>query len=200
MNFNDFGNALVTLFVLMVVNNWFLIADMFANITGVTFAQFYFIAFYLLSVVLVLNIVVAFAIDMYCSMEELYNERSKTRAQKEEDGKRRFHSSSRSASSEFIESLDERDRSLDFQMNRRTSTEAFRATEMMFSGYEELKEPLAPSSNSSDHPLDVRRSRRAGTEYTSSGSKKFKHVLVAFRKDSSADVPEQEDAGNQESI
>ena len=34
MNFNDFGSAMVTLFVLMVVNNWFLISNMFANITN----------------------------------------------------------------------------------------------------------------------------------------------------------------------
>lgn len=64
-NFNDLGNGFITLFALMVVNNWQDVSQVFVDITGTQWTLFYFIAFYYLSVVIGLNIVVAFAIDMF---------------------------------------------------------------------------------------------------------------------------------------
>jgi two pore calcium channel protein len=66
MNFNDFGSGLVTLFQLLVVNNWFVTADMFATVTN-KYARVYFAVFYMLVVLIVMNLIVAFILDMFIS-------------------------------------------------------------------------------------------------------------------------------------
>jgi hypothetical protein len=70
MNFNDLGSSIVTLFALMVVNNWFMIVKI--NVQDKIYARWFFILFYFSSVVVMLNIVVAFVIDMYGSVENLH--------------------------------------------------------------------------------------------------------------------------------
>ena len=75
MNFNDNINSFVTLFTLMVVNNWFVIVDMFENVKGTIWVRLYFITFYFFSVLVVLNILVAFAIDMYSSIESVNSQK-----------------------------------------------------------------------------------------------------------------------------
>lgn len=86
MNFNDFLSSLMTLFALMVVNNWMIIADMFVQLKdGNTYYRFYFALFYYFSVIIGINIVIAFAIDMYSSVERLDEERRKTLEQLEKD-------------------------------------------------------------------------------------------------------------------
>lgn len=70
-NFNDLGNGFVTLFSLMVVNNWQFVSQVFVDITGTTATRFFFVAFYYICVVIGLNIVVAFAIDMFSAISRL---------------------------------------------------------------------------------------------------------------------------------
>jgi two pore calcium channel protein len=70
MNFNDFGAGIITLFPLMVVNNWFVIVQVYVDITGTRVTRLFFIAFWFFSVMIFLNIVVAFALDIYSSVEE----------------------------------------------------------------------------------------------------------------------------------
>jgi hypothetical protein len=77
MNFNDLSNSFVTLFTLMIINNWFVIVQMFEVVTGTIWARLFFVAFYFLSVIVVLNIVVAFAIDMYSSVDTLFKHKTK---------------------------------------------------------------------------------------------------------------------------
>lgn len=78
-NFNDLISSLVTLFTLMVVNNWMVQVQMYVDVTGGnTYVRFYFGIFYYFSVVIGINILVAFAIDMYSSVERLDYERMKT--------------------------------------------------------------------------------------------------------------------------
>lgn len=60
----------------MVVNNWFVIVDIYVVISGTGWTRFYFILFYFLSVIVLLNIMVAFTIDMYSSVESLYNQKT----------------------------------------------------------------------------------------------------------------------------
>ena len=84
-SFNDMISALVTLFSIMVVNNWFIIVDMYVAQKGndAVFAilyRSYFYIFYYLSVLIALNILVAYTIDMYASVERLDEEREKTLA------------------------------------------------------------------------------------------------------------------------
>lgn len=73
MNFNDLGSSLITLFALMVVNNWFMIVQVHTNMQGHSFGRWFFILFYFSSVVVMLNIVVAFVIDTYSSVESLHS-------------------------------------------------------------------------------------------------------------------------------
>jgi len=63
-NFNDFGSGVVTLFELAVVNNWNVIAYMHIQVTS-PWSSVYFISFFLVSVMVALNLVVAFIIDMF---------------------------------------------------------------------------------------------------------------------------------------
>lgn len=61
--------SLVTLFTLMIVNNWFTIAQMFIDVkNGEEIYKIYFLLFYYFGVIIGLNIVVAFAIDMYSAV------------------------------------------------------------------------------------------------------------------------------------
>jgi len=64
MNMNDLVSSMVTLFALMVVNNWFVIAETFTIVTNNNY-WFYFIAFYIVAANLMITIIVAFVLDMY---------------------------------------------------------------------------------------------------------------------------------------
>lgn len=64
INFNDFASGLVTLFALEVVNNWQVIVSGFVGVTTAWHHAF-FIAFYLVGVIVMLNVVIAFVIDSY---------------------------------------------------------------------------------------------------------------------------------------
>ena len=70
---------MVTLFTLMVVNNWMVQVQMYVDIMGGnTYYRWYFCLFYYFSVIIGINIVVAFAIDMYSSVERLDQDRMDT--------------------------------------------------------------------------------------------------------------------------
>ena len=75
MNFNDLVSSMITLFCLMIVNNWMIITDMYAVTMGSNYYKIYFAIFYYFSVIVGINIAVAFAIDMYSSVERLDHER-----------------------------------------------------------------------------------------------------------------------------
>ena len=55
VNFNNMANAFVTLFTLMVVNQWHVIAQGFVLVTS-KWARIYFFTFHMVVVILVLNI------------------------------------------------------------------------------------------------------------------------------------------------
>lgn len=81
MNFNDLLSSLMTLFALLIVNNWYVIVELFVDFKGGnTLYQFYFLLFYYFGVILALNILVAFAIDMYSVVERLDAQRVKNEA------------------------------------------------------------------------------------------------------------------------
>jgi len=70
-NFNDFGSAFVTLFVILVQNNWHLVTLIYTTLNGSLLVYLFFISFYVLAVIAILNIVLAFIIDIYVSVEEI---------------------------------------------------------------------------------------------------------------------------------
>lgn len=82
VNFNDLFSSYVTLFTLMVVNNWMIQVSQYTFVTdGIyskTWVRLYFIAFYYFSVIIGINLVIAFILDMYTSTERLEEERLKT--------------------------------------------------------------------------------------------------------------------------
>ena len=81
MNFNDYASALVTLFSQMVVNNWFITVDMYTDIKGpgnVWWVRIFFISFWIVIVLIQLNIVIAVILEIYSSVtEEVYEHKRK---------------------------------------------------------------------------------------------------------------------------
>lgn len=78
INFNDLISSFVTLFILVVVNNWFVIVQMCVDIMGGNvYVRLYFIIFYYFGVLIGLNIVIAFAIDMYSAVVRLDEQKEK---------------------------------------------------------------------------------------------------------------------------
>lgn len=69
-NFNDMASGLVTLFELLVVNNWFVISSGYEAVLGSN-VRWYFVFFYSVGVILGLNVCVAFVLDTYNSLEAL---------------------------------------------------------------------------------------------------------------------------------
>ena len=62
---------MVTLFALMVVNNWMVIVAMYCEALGSSAYRWFFILFYYSSVIIGVNLFVAFVLDMYASVERL---------------------------------------------------------------------------------------------------------------------------------
>lgn len=64
-NFNDFMHSMVTLMELSIVNNWQVISQTFIAMKDNDYYRVYFIAFYFFAVILLLNIIVAFILDVF---------------------------------------------------------------------------------------------------------------------------------------
>ncbi|KAF0709368.1 Aste57867_5958 [Aphanomyces stellatus] len=63
-NFNDIPSAMVTLFELLVVNNWYEIVDGHVRVTSV-WARLFFVTFWLVGVYLTLSLIVASILDAF---------------------------------------------------------------------------------------------------------------------------------------
>ena len=71
MNFNDLACSWVTLFTLIIVNNWMVIVQMYVDVTQTLWTRLYFLLFYYFGVVIGINIVIAFALDMFSAVERM---------------------------------------------------------------------------------------------------------------------------------
>jgi len=69
LNFNDFPSGLVTLFCLMVVNNWFVVADGFLKVTNKS-ASIFFVAFFVTTNLVVLNILMTLILESSSTVRE----------------------------------------------------------------------------------------------------------------------------------
>lgn len=77
MNFNDLLSSFITLWALMVVNNWYEIVDLMCTVKGGnTYYRLFFYLFYYASVIIGVNLFVAFVLDMYGAVERLEDEKS----------------------------------------------------------------------------------------------------------------------------
>ena len=65
MNFNDFGASLVTLFHIQIINNWFITCDMYMYVFESSWILLYFISFWMLANCIMINLVIAFVLDIY---------------------------------------------------------------------------------------------------------------------------------------
>ncbi|KAK4286162.1 hypothetical protein QN277_002757 [Acacia crassicarpa] len=70
-NFNDYPNGMVTLFNLVVMGNWQAWMQSYKELTGTSWTYIYFISFYLITVLLLLNLVVAFVLEAFFAEMEL---------------------------------------------------------------------------------------------------------------------------------
>ncbi|XP_015573991.1 two pore calcium channel protein 1 [Ricinus communis] len=70
-NFNDYPNGMVTLFNLLVMGNWQIWMQSYKDLTGSSWTLAYFISFYLITVLLLLNLVVAFVLEAFFAEMEL---------------------------------------------------------------------------------------------------------------------------------
>lgn len=70
-NFNDYSNGMVTLFNLLVMGNWQIWMQDYATLTGTAWSYAYFISFYLITVLLLLNLIVAFVLEAFFAELEI---------------------------------------------------------------------------------------------------------------------------------
>ncbi|KAL3631549.1 mitochondrial thiamine pyrophosphate transporter [Castilleja foliolosa] len=70
-NFNDYPNGMVTLFNLLVMGNWQAWMQSYKDLSGTAWTYAYFISFYLITVLLLLNLVVAFVLEAFFAEMDL---------------------------------------------------------------------------------------------------------------------------------
>lgn len=80
VNFNDFPNGCVVLFELMIVNNWWVITEVFTLATN-NYYRWFFIAFFVVAPFIVMNILISFVIEMFNSQRKRQLEQTNQRFQ-----------------------------------------------------------------------------------------------------------------------
>ena len=68
INFNDLYASMVTLFHILVVNNWNMTTEMYCVISGSVWPRVYFSTFWILCTLIMLNIVISFVLEIYGSI------------------------------------------------------------------------------------------------------------------------------------
>ena len=74
-NFNDMSSGIILLFEALVVNNWFEFADGFAAVTSGAYAHWFFVAYYVFSVIIVFNVVTSIVLDVFLAQYTTNGER-----------------------------------------------------------------------------------------------------------------------------
>ncbi|KAI4333961.1 hypothetical protein L6164_018707 [Bauhinia variegata] len=87
-NFNDYPNGMVTLFNLLVMGNWQVWMQSYKELTGTAWTYAYFISFYLITVLLLLNLVVAFVLEAFFAEMELESSDNSEDHDKEHEGEK----------------------------------------------------------------------------------------------------------------
>ncbi|KAL2650542.1 hypothetical protein R1flu_018670 [Riccia fluitans] len=84
-NFNDYASGMVTLFNVLVMGNWQVWMETYGTLSKEWWAVAYFISFYVLGILLILNLVVAFVLEAFFAEIEI-NEESKARDADDAEG------------------------------------------------------------------------------------------------------------------
>lgn len=68
INFNDLYASMITLFHILVVNNWNETTEMYCVVGQSTWPRMYFTTFWIICTLIMLNIVVSFVLEIYGSI------------------------------------------------------------------------------------------------------------------------------------
>lgn len=70
MNFNDYPASIVVLFQQMIVNNWFVVVDMLSSAVdfGDKLTKYFFISFWIINVLILVNIIIAVVLEIQDSL------------------------------------------------------------------------------------------------------------------------------------
>ena len=82
-NFHDFAASLVLLWNIMVVNNWYVFLDAFTFATD-KWSQLYFIAWWLVSVIITVNVFISLVIEVFLKRWEVYHEYRKRQSSEDD--------------------------------------------------------------------------------------------------------------------
>ncbi|XP_058220119.1 two pore calcium channel protein 1 isoform X3 [Rhododendron vialii] len=104
-NFNDYPNGMVTLFNLLVMNDWQVWMQSYTDLTGTSWTYMYFISFYLIAVLLLLSLVVAFVLEAFFAEMELETSEKCEDPEQEGGGKSRRRYIGPKSSSERVDAL-----------------------------------------------------------------------------------------------
>ncbi|XP_042971938.1 two pore calcium channel protein 1A-like isoform X1 [Carya illinoinensis] len=85
-NFNDYPNGMVTLFNLLVLGNWQIWMQSYKELTGTSWTLAYFVSFYLITVLLLLNLIIAFVLEAFFAETDLELSENCNEQDKEVDG------------------------------------------------------------------------------------------------------------------
>ncbi|KAF5458455.1 hypothetical protein F2P56_022482 [Juglans regia] len=86
-NFNDYPNGMVTLFNLLVMGNWQVWMQSYKDLTGTSWTLTYFVSFYLITVLLLLNLIVAFVLEAFFAEMDIENS-GRSEEDEDEDGEK----------------------------------------------------------------------------------------------------------------
>mmetsp|Transcript_45551 Transcript_45551/g.85054 ORF Transcript_45551/g.85054 Transcript_45551/m.85054 type:complete len:581 (+) Transcript_45551:116-1858(+) len=78
-NFNDFAGGMVLLFNILILNDWYTFMDCYVVLSGTRWARVYFFAFWLVVVLYMLNLVVAFILEAFVAQMSLVEEQERSR-------------------------------------------------------------------------------------------------------------------------
>ncbi|KAG5545318.1 hypothetical protein RHGRI_017699 [Rhododendron griersonianum] len=104
-NFNDYPNGMVTLFNLLVMNDWQVWMKSYKDLTGTSWTYIYFISFYLIAVLLLLSLVVAFVLEAFFAETELETSEKCEDLEQEGGGKERRRYMGPKSRSERVDAL-----------------------------------------------------------------------------------------------
>lgn len=88
-NFNDFQSGMLTLYNLLVQNNWQIWIESYTELASTGWTYAYFVSFYVITVLLLLNLVVAFVLEAFFAEMELEDSEKREGVDKESGKKNR---------------------------------------------------------------------------------------------------------------
>jgi two pore calcium channel protein len=103
-NFNDYPNGMVTLFNLLVMGNWQVWMETYKDLTGTWWSITYFVSFYVITVLLLLNLIVAFVLEAFFTELDL-EEEEKCQGQDSQERRNRSRTAGSKSRSQRVDTL-----------------------------------------------------------------------------------------------